>query len=141
MKINLNKGAILGIVGGTTFFILILIVILYSQSDFDQQLINQVDRGVPNDKLIPQIDAETAKLKTNALRRYESNILNKNAGQNGNLASKSDYESYIEMYQNELKMISDYDEARKKFAKREITKELFLREIKTPKEYLKLING
>jgi len=141
LKINLNKGAILGIVGGTTFFILILIVILYSQSDFDQQLINQVDRGVPNDKLIPQIDAETAKLKTNALRRYESNILNKNAGQNGNLASKSDYESYIEMYQNELKMISDYDEARKKFAKREITKELFLREIKTPKEYLKLING
>lgn len=125
---------ILGIAGGVTVFVLVLIVILYTNSDFDQQLINEVDSGVPADKLIPQIDQETEKLKLDAQRRLESHVINTNSNMKSN-----DYESYEQTYQNEMKMISEYDDARKKFAERQITKEQFLQEIKTPKELLQMM--
>ena len=106
-------------------------------SDFDQQLIEEVDKGVPADKLIPQINKETKKLIKNAQSHYQYNVLNKNF-EKGNLASKSDYEAYLAEYENEMNMISKYDAARKKLARREITKEQFLQEIKIPKEFMQI---
>ena len=126
METNLNKGLILGISGGIIVFIIALMLIMFNNSDFDQQLINQVDNGVPTDKLIPEIDKETEKMKQNAQRRLESNVINKNI-------NKNDSESYMQSYKDEMKMISEYDDARKEFAKREITKEQFLNDIETHK--------
>jgi hypothetical protein len=132
---NLNKGVILGIAGAITVFIFILIIILYIDSDFDQQLIYQVDSGVPADKLIPQIDKETEELQMNALKSYESNVINNNLGGNA-----SNYDYYTQVYQNENKTISEYENTQKEFANREISKEQFEQDIKSPKEFIQLMN-
>ncbi len=126
MGIEVNKGLILGIVCGIAVFIIALIFIMYSNSDFDQQLINQVNNGVPADKLIPQIDQETQKMQQKAKSRL-SDVINKNLDKNNSI-------TYIKNYEDEMKVISQYDDARKKFARKEINKEQFLKDIEIPKE-------
>ena len=135
MGTNLNKGVILGVASAITVFIIILIIIFYFNSDFDQQLIYQVDSGVPADKLIPQIDKETEELQMNALKSYESNVINNNLGGNA-----SNYDYYTQVYQNENKTISEYENTQKEFANREISKEQFEQDIKSPKEFIQLMN-
>jgi len=135
LEINLNKGLILGVAGGLTVFIIVLIIIMYVNSDFDQQLINQVDSGVPADKLIPQIDAEAEHLQMNAQKNYESNLINNNLGGNA-----SNYDYYTQIHQNELKIISEYENDQKEFAERQITKEQFLHDIQSPKQYINVMN-
>jgi hypothetical protein len=135
LGINLNKGLILGVAGGLTVFIIVLIIIMYVNSDFDQQLINQVDSGVPADKLIPQIDAEAEHLQMNAQKNYESNLINNNLGGNA-----SNYDYYTQIHQNELKIISEYENDQKEFAERQITKEQFLHDIQSPKQYINVMN-
>jgi hypothetical protein len=135
LGINLNKGLILGVAGGLTVFIIVLIIIMYVNSDFDQHLINQVDSGVPADKLIPQIDAEAEHLQMNAQKNYESNLINNNLGGNA-----SNYDYYTQIHQNELKIISEYENDQKEFAERQITKEQFLHDIQSPKQYINVMN-
>lgn len=120
-----NKGLILGIIGGIIVFVIALIFIFYYNSDFDQQLIDQVDNGVPADKLIPQIDKETENMKDKAVNHL-SEPINKNLNQNSSIQYQKGYEA-------EMNVISQYDDARKKFARREISKDEFLKEIQTPK--------
>lgn len=134
----MDRGRLLGVIGGLTVFIIICSFIIYGHSDFNEQLIQQVDNGVSADKLIPQIDEETVKLQINAKRRLESYVMDKKNWGNGELASPRDYQYYIQNYESEMKVISDYDSIRKKFAKREITKKEFLDEIKGPKEYFNI---
>ena len=135
MGTNLNKGVILGVASAITVFIIILIIIFYFNSDFDQQLIYQVDSGVPADKLIPQIDAEAEHLQMNAQKNYESNLINNNLGGNA-----SNYDYYTQIHQNELKIISEYENDQKEFAERQITKEQFLHDIQSPKQYINVMN-
>jgi hypothetical protein len=127
-------GLILGISGGLIVFIIALILIIYNSSDFDQQLINQVDSGVPADKLIPQIDQDTDKMKLNAQRRLESQTVDKNI-------NKNDSAPFVQGYNYEMRMIAQYDDARKKFANGDINKEQFLSEIQEPKDFLKMYYG
>ena len=127
-------GLILGISGGLIVFLIALILIIYNNSDFDQQLINQVDSGVPADTLIPQIDQDTEKMKLNAQRRLESQTVSKNI-------NKSDSAPFVQGYTDEMRMIVQYDVARKKFANRDINKEQFLSEIQNPKDFLKMYYG
>lgn len=134
----MERGTLLGVIGGLIVFIGIFSYIIYDHSDFDGQLIQQVDSGVPAEKLIPQIDNETAKLQINAKRRLESYVMDKKNWGNGELASPRDYQYYIQNYESEMKVISEYESIRKKFAKREITKKEFLDEIKGPKEYFNI---
>ena len=134
MEIRQNMGLILGISGGLIVFIIALIFIIYNNSDFDQQLINQVDSGVPADKLIPQIDQNTEKMRLNAQRRLESQTAAKNI-------NKSDSAPFVKSYNDEIRMIAQYDDARKKFANRDINKEQFLSEIQNPKDFLKMYYG
>lgn len=137
-EVFLERGTLLGLFGGLIVFICILSFIIYSNSDFDSLLIKQVDKGVSAEELIPQIDNETEKMQLNAKRRFKSIIMDRKYWGNGELASTNDYQSYTISYENDMKMISAYENVRKKFAKREITKEQFLEEIKTPKEYFKI---
>jgi hypothetical protein len=127
-------GLILGISGGLIVFIIALILIIYNSSDFDQQLINQVDSGIPADKLIPQIDQDTDKMKLNAQRRLESQTVDKNI-------NKNDSAPFVQGYNDEMRMIAQYDDARKKFANGDINKEQFLSEIQEPKDFLKMYYG
>lgn len=127
-------GLILGISGGLIVFIIALVLIIYNNSDFDQQLIYQVDSGVPADKLYPQIDQDTEKMKLNAQRRLESQTVYKNI-------NKSDSAPSVQVYNDEMRMIAQYDDASKKFANRDINKEQFLSEIQKPKDFLKIYYG
>jgi hypothetical protein len=125
LEIRQNVGLILGISGGLIVFIIALILIFYNNSDFDQKLINQVDTGVPADKLIPQIDKETQNMKDKAVNHL-SEPINKNLNPNSSIVYQKGYEA-------EMNVINQYDDARKKFARREISKDEFLKEIQTPK--------
>jgi hypothetical protein len=137
----LDKRALLGIACSLTISIVILSFIIYGNSDFDEQLIHQVDEGVPAEKLIPQIDEETQKLQTDAKRRLLSIVMDKKYWGNGDLASPDDFQYYTTGYVTEMDVISNYDSARKKFARREITKKQFLQEIEGPKAFFKYALG
>jgi len=133
MELNIDKGVIFGVAGAITVFIVILLFMNFYNSDFDHRLINQVDNGVSTDKLISEIDLEDRNMRLDSQERFQSHVLNK--------PSTEDYNKYTEEYNNEIKMISMYTDARIKFAKRETSKDQFLSDIKTPKEYMELINS
>jgi len=134
----LGKRALLGILGGLIILVVTLSIILYSDSDFDAQLIDQVDKGVPAEELIVQIDEETLIMQRNAKKRLESVVMDKKYWGNGDLASPTDYQYFTTFYITEMNVISNYDGVRKKFARREITKEQFLQEIKVFKEFFNI---
>lgn len=135
----MDKGILLGIIGGlAVFIVLVSFIIISNYSDFDVQLIEQVDDGVPANELMLQIDKETENLKYKVRKRFESNVMDKKYWGNGNLASTNDYQYYSQNYQNEIKMINEYDNVRKKFAKKEISKDEFIYQIENFREYFKL---
>jgi hypothetical protein len=134
----LDRGLLLGIIGGILIFIISLSFIIYSNSDFDTQLINQVNGGVSANILIPQIDNETEKMIINVDRRYKAVVMDRKYWGNGDLASSEDFQYYSENYENDLKMISGLTEIRKRYARREIDKDEFLQSIDQYKEYFKL---
>ncbi len=118
-----------GIFFGILVFFTILVAINFLNSDFDAHLIQSVEKGVPAEDLIPEIDKETENLRLDAQKRLDSNVMNMKMWGNGNLVSEDDLTYYTQTYETEMKVISDYDKIRKKFAKREISKEEFLQEI------------
>lgn len=135
----MDKGILLGIIGGlAVFIVLVSFIIISNYSDFDVQLIEQVDDGVPANELMLQIEKETENLKYKVRKRFESNVMDKKYWGNGNLASTNDYQYYSQNYQNEIKMINEYDNVRKKFAKKEISKDEFIYQIENFREYFKL---
>ncbi len=131
----------MGVIGGLVIFLVILSFIIYNHSDFDVQLIEQVNNGVPADELIIQIDEETEKMQIRAKRRIESFMLNKKYWGNGSMIQENECIFYVTSYESEMKIIHDYDKIRKKFARREITKREFLDNIKTLKEFFKNYSG
>ena len=70
-------------------------------------------------------------MKLNAQKRLESQTISKNI-------NKSDAAPFVQSYKDEMKMIAQYDDARKKFANRDINKEQFITEIQKPKDFLKM---
>ena len=96
-------------------------------------------QGVPAEKLIPEIDAETVKLKAIARARVDAVVNDRKFWGDGDLATPDQYEAYTTSYEYELKIISEYDDARKKFARREITRREFLNLIKGPKDFYSMM--
>jgi hypothetical protein len=134
----LDRGLLLGISAGIIIFIISFLFIMYTNSDFDGQLINQVNDGVSADILIIQIDNETQKMTTDVDRRYKAVVLDRKYWGNGDLANSEDFQYYSENYENDLKMISKLAEIRKKYVRGEIDKEEFLNNIEQYKEYFKI---
>lgn len=125
-----------GIIGGLILLLIILTVFLYNQySDFDSHLIEQVDDGVPASDLYVQIDEETQKMNINAKRRLQNVVMDRKKWGDGSLAQQTEYNYYVSYYESELKIISDYDKLRKKYASREITRQEFLDNLKIIKQY------
>jgi F0F1-type ATP synthase alpha subunit len=134
----LDRGVLLGIIVSVFIFIFSLFFIIYINSDFDEQLTDQVDNGISADTLILQIDNETQKMTTEVDRRYEIVVMDRKYWGNGDLASSEDFQYYTENHENDLKMISRLAEIRKKYARREIDEEVFLNSIEQYKEYFKM---
>lgn len=137
---SLYKGVLLGIIGGLIIFLILLSFIIYSDSDFDEQLINEVNDGDQVNTLLFQIDDETQKMENNANRRYLSVIMDKKYWGNGDLAKPEDYQYYTKNHENDLKRIEELEYLRKQFVKREINKEQFLISISFYKDYFKIYN-
>ena len=134
------KGVLLGIIGGLIIFLILLSFIIYSDSDFDEQLINEVNDGDQVNTLLFQIDDETQKMENNANRRYLSVIMDKKYWGNGDLAKPEDYQYYTKNHENDLKRIEELEYLRKQFVKREINQEQFLISISFYKDYFKIYN-
>lgn len=128
---------LIGIIGGIIIFLAIL-SLFHNNSDFDTQLIEQVNNGVPADELIKKIDKETDMMQIKARRRLESFMMDRKNWGNGSLALHDEYQIYISNYESEMKIISDYSSVRKKFAKREISRREFLDNIKILKEFFRI---
>jgi hypothetical protein len=131
----LDRGALLGIIGGAAVFIILLSLILYGNTDFDVQLVDDVNNNVPVEKLIPKIDNETQILLVKVKRRYESSVNDRKFWGNGDLISSETLQYYTENYETDLKMINALENVRKNFARREISKKEFYEIIKQYKDY------
>ena len=73
----LDRGVLIGSIGGLIIFLILISYIIYNDSDFDEQLINEINDGEQVNTLLSQIDDETQKMQNNANRRYLSVVMDK----------------------------------------------------------------
>lgn len=131
----LDRSLLLKIICGLVVFIAISSYILLNHADFDEQLIEQVENGVPSQDLINEIDEEAYNMQVAAKKRLDSKILDRKYWGNGELDSPLDYSFYVDSYESELKLIKEYKEYRVKYANREITREEFLSLTQNHRDY------
>jgi hypothetical protein len=134
----LDRGVIFGTVGGLIIFLVLLFVVFFSSSDFDQSLVDKVG-SLPTDQLMLEIDNETLKEESIAKKRLDSHVMDSNDWGKGDLVTENDYEYYIEIYHKEMGFISEYDSVRKDYVDGKISKEQFLDNVSVIKEKLKMI--
>ena len=127
----MDKGIIIGSFSGLAIFIVIVLLIIYSHSDFNQQLVSSVESGTPIDQLVPQIYQEHYKECLNAKSRLESQTMDMSLWGNGELAPDSYYAYYTKNYEEEVDYYNKLEDLRIKFAKRQISKEEFLNKVET----------
>lgn len=101
-------------------------------------MINQVEDGVPTEELIPQIDKETENMEVRAKTRLKTVVMDKKFWGDGDLVTSDDYKMQITSYEVEMRIIEDYENVRKRYAQREITRKEFLAEIRGPREFFSL---
>lgn len=131
----MDRSIYLGIMGGLVVFIAIFSFILLNHADFDEQLMEQVENGVPAQDLIKEIDEEAYYMQIAAKKRLDSKILDRKYWGNGELDTPLDYSFYVDNYQSELNLIKEYKEYRVKYANGEITREEFLSLIQNYRDY------
>jgi hypothetical protein len=125
----LKKENFIGIIGGVGFFLIILFILNFN-SDFDQKLIEGVESGVSADELITRIEKETERERLEAEKRLESHLWDMKYWRQSNLPPEEELKYDIEIYNAQMRFISEYDKVRKQFVKGEISKEEFLAKIK-----------
>lgn len=123
---------------GVSVFVIICSFILLNPSDFDHQLILQVDHGVSAEVLIPQIDEKAFYMRKNAKHHLDSVIMDRRYWGNGDLANPEDLRAYVDQYRSYLNSIDEYRDIRIKFVKREISKEEFLNSARSTSYFVKL---
>ena len=126
----MNKGLILGIIGGVTVFIISLTLIMYINSDLDQKLIEEMGSGVPVNVMYNQIDNETQTQQSIAKGDLDSHVMDSNDWENKTLATNDSYQYYIQIYDVEMGYITNYNRIRKEYVTGKISKEEFLEESK-----------
>ena len=121
--------------GSLVVFIAISSFILLNHADFDEQLMEQVENGVPAQDLIKEIDEEAYYMQIAAKKRLDSKILDRKYWGNGELDTPLDYSFYVDSYESELNLIKEYKEYRVKYANGEITREEFLSLVQNHRDY------
>ena len=134
----MEKGKLVGIIGGICFFLIILLVVFYLNSDFDQQLIDSVNAGTPADKLIPQIENETAKEKLNARKHLDSSMNDMKYWKKSDINPEDDSKLDMNFYEVQMEAITNCSELSKQFVRKQISKEQFLSQLQ---EYKLIINA
>lgn len=136
----MDRSLLLGIIGGLSVFIIICSFILLQQPDFDQQLIVQVNRGVPVEKLILQIDEDAFYMQVSAKKRLDSRIMDSRYWGNGDLEDPHNFRAYVDQYEADIGAIRGYKNIRVMFVKREITEGEFLQQASSYKSYIESYN-
>ena len=126
----LDKGTLIGSVSGLIIFICIILIFVYSHSDFNQELISSVSDGVSAEELIPQIQKEHEKQCLKSENNLNSRLMDIKMWGNGELASDSYYDFYTHNYEQELIFYDDLEVIRIKYVRREISEEEFLDSLK-----------
>lgn len=122
----MDRSLFLGITSGVLVFIVACSFILLKPPDFDAQLILQVDRGVPESELIPQIEKESFRMDLKAKKYLYTTIMDRKYWGNGDLADPVEHMSHVDNYESQTRIIKEYKNLRTKFVRGEITKEEFL---------------
>ncbi len=126
----MDKGTLIGSVSGLIIFICVILIFVYSHSDFDQELISSVSDGVSAEELIPQIQKEHEKQRLKSEDNLNSRLMDIKMWGNGELASDSYYDFYTHNYEQELIFYDDLEVIRIKYVRREISEEEFLDRLK-----------
>lgn len=127
----MDRGILLGSLSGLGIFIVMILVIFYFHSNFDQNLISSVESGTPTDQLLTQIYQENYNECMNAKYYLNSHTMEMNMWGNGELASDSYYNYYTINYNQQVDYYNKLKDIRIKFAERQISKEEFLNSIET----------
>ncbi len=135
----LNRGLLVGTIGGVAVFLVIISFLGYFNSDFDKKLIDGLNDGVPKEELMSQIENQTQNMELMAKKRLDTHLMDSKDWEKGDLVSEDDYVYYIQIYQKEMGFISDYDRVRKEFVSGNISKDEFLDESNTIKDELYII--
>jgi hypothetical protein len=125
----INTGKYLAITGGLGVFFIFCFFFIYPNSDFDHELINQVQSGTPTDKLTLQIEQESEKEKNLVLKHLEAHINDMNYWSKIDNGSKEDFEYYIDTYKMQIDAINNCEKLRKEFINHEISEDYYLEEI------------
>ncbi len=126
----------MGIIGGISLFLIILFIINYVNSDFDQKLINEVEMNTSSQDLIPLIKKETSIEESHAKKHLESHIMDMKYWSKTDIDPQDDLEYYTQIYEQQKEAISEYEKIRIQYVKKEISKEQFLLKIKELKPKL-----
>ena len=132
----MDKPKLLGVIGGLIAFIIIILVLVLLNSDFDQRLIEQVEAGTPAVKLIPEIEKERSLEEDKAAKHLESHVFNVKYWDGPKSVSNYDFAYYKDIYNSQMYAISQLYDLRIKYVKKEITKFEFQQKIGEIKQIL-----
>lgn len=113
-------------------------IIFYISSDFDVKLIEQVDSGVPAEKIISEIEEESSKQELTVKNHLQAHMMDMKYWNRVNSDPKNDLEYHITIYQKQMEIITEYKELRIQFVKGQITKNEFLEKMKPLKTKLEI---
>lgn len=124
----------MAILGGICLFLIMLVLFIYPQTDFDQQLIISVDNEVPSSILIPQIEEEGAKERSKTRNKFLSRLMDQKFWFQIDRFNESGIQFYKGVYIRHMKFINEQEELRKEFVIKKITEEEFKLETKRLEE-------
>lgn len=124
----------MAILGGTCFLMVILVLITFPRTDFDQRLIIAVENEQPTSILITQIEEEADKDRLKLKKNFESRIINQKYWFQPCNASTFEFASKV--YYGGIKLIDEQEQLRKDFVRKKISKEEFIRRSKRFKKSL-----
>lgn len=126
----MDRGTSIGLAGGISLFLIIILFLMWQNSDFDQSLINSVESGVAPEKLIPAINSEREKQEVRVKKNLKSHVLDPVYWSQPNVASEKDFNYYKNRYEEQMQSIVEYQDLRIKFVYGNVSKQEFLEQAK-----------
>lgn len=127
MLFKLNKIWIVAI--GTIFVAIILLSILYMNSDFDKSLVQSVKEGKSSSSLIPVINQEQYKEMENAKKRLNSKIYDMANWNKTGVDPAKDEQMDIGFYNQQVQSIDNCANIRRGYVNGTISESQFLEKI------------
>jgi len=121
----LSKERLLGFSVGMLSF-LFLFIFLNFNVDFDHELVSKLEDGTPKELLLPEIEKQSEKEQLAVKKHFKCHIMDITNWDKYNCDFQNDLKYDILVYKTDMSRIKQKEEIRKKFVKKQITKEQFL---------------